>query len=105
MYCKYCGQEIDDQAIICVHCGAQLGAMKGTSQDVPSTILKVVSFLLPIVGLILFLVMMDDQPISAKSYGKMALIGFVVGIALIFMGILLLVLASGIGASLFDWII
>lgn len=27
MYCKKCGKEIDDEAVICVHCGCQVGGI------------------------------------------------------------------------------
>lgn len=27
MYCKRCGKEIDDHAVICVHCGCQVNDM------------------------------------------------------------------------------
>ena len=44
--------------------------------------LKVLSFFIPLVGLILFVVQSKDTPISAKEYGKWALIGFCTGIVL-----------------------
>lgn len=50
--------------------------------DKPSTALAVVSFFFPIVGLVLYLAMLDSKPISSKKYGKMALIGFLVGVVL-----------------------
>ena len=40
----------------------------------------VLSFLFPIVGLILFIVWKDSKPKSASAAGKGALIGFIVGI-------------------------
>lgn len=88
MFCKECGKEIDDKAVICVHCGAEttpmpMGNARVPQVDEPSTLLKVVSFLIPLVGLILFIVMNDSQPISAKAYGKFALIGFIIGVVLI----------------------
>ena len=49
--------------------------------DTPSAGLKVLSFFIPLVGLILFVVQSKDTPISAKEYGKWALIGFCTGIA------------------------
>ncbi|MCQ2550837.1 MAG: zinc ribbon domain-containing protein [Clostridia bacterium] len=101
MYCPNCGKEIAEETVICPHCGVQI---KNVKKDEPNTLLKVVSFIFPIIGLIIYLVMMDDEPKSAKAYGKMALIGFVVGIALFFFLLMFLFLASGLGASLFDWI-
>lgn len=49
------------------------------SNESPSTGLNIVSFLIPIVGLILYLTNKDNSPACAKSYGKWALIGFCVG--------------------------
>lgn len=51
-------------------------------QDKLSTLLAVVSFLIPIVGLILYFVKKEKEPLAAKSALKLAAIGFVVGIAL-----------------------
>ena len=48
--------------------------------DNPSPILKVLCFFIPVLGLILYLVNMNEKPVSAKSYGKLSLIGFIVGI-------------------------
>ena len=46
------------------------------------TLFKVLSFLIPIVGLVLFLVWKDSEPEKAKACGKWALIGFVVSFVL-----------------------
>ena len=65
--------------------------------DNPSTGLKVLSFLIPLVGLILFLTKKDSEPVSAKAYGKMALIGFIVGIALSILWFIVGVVILGAG--------
>lgn len=89
-YCATCGKEIVDQAVICPHCGA---AVSGSAHevDVPSTGLNVLSFLLPIIGLILFIVYQGKTPNKAKAIGKWALIGFIVGLVLqgVSMGLLM----------------
>ena len=54
----------------------------GTMISEKADILKVLSFFIPLAGLILFVVQSKDTPISAKEYGKWALIGFCTGIAL-----------------------
>ncbi len=46
------------------------------------TILKVVSFCIPLVGAILYFINKDKAPLKAKSACNMALIGFAVGIVL-----------------------
>jgi len=84
MYCNNCGKEIDDKALICVHCGVS------TSNNVIQTLsandgdlgclLGGVCFLAPIVGLILYLVWNPTMPKKAKSAGKMALISTILGV-------------------------
>ena len=46
--------------------------------DAPNTGFAILGFLIPIVGLILYLVNKDTTPLKAKSAGKGALIGFCV---------------------------
>ena len=83
MFCPKCGAEIDDKAVMCVNCGSTVTPMAPVGiqpmEDNPSTLLKIVCFLVPIVGLILYLVMKDTRPVSAKAYGKWALISVIVG--------------------------
>ncbi len=82
-YCPNCGNQCDPKAIICVKCGRQFQDMYNqapNADDKPSGILKVLCFFVPLLGLILYLVNNNDKPISAKAYGKMALIGFIVSI-------------------------
>ena len=67
-------------------------------QDIPSTVLNVLAFFLPLVGLILYLVYVDSTPRRAKAIGKFALIGFGVGVAL---GIIGAVIQGAVIASMF----
>ena len=80
-FCRECGTMISEKADICPNCGATQHRAK-VIDDTPSAGLKVLSFFIPLVGLILFVVQSKDTPISAKEYGKWALIGFCTGIAL-----------------------
>ncbi len=84
-YCTRCGNQCDPRAIICVRCGTPFTDMQSkipNENDKPSGGLKFLCFLIPILGLILYLVNINEKPVSAKAYGKMALIGFIVGIVL-----------------------
>ena len=67
-------------------------------QDIPSTVLNVLAFFLPLVGLILYLVYVDSTPRRAKAIGKFALIGFGVGVAL---GIIGAVIQGAVIATMF----
>lgn len=83
-YCTNCGNQCDPKAVICVKCGKQFPPAEKVpaADDKPSGGLKFLCFLFPIIGLVLYLVYMNDRPVSAKAYGKMALIGFIVEIVL-----------------------
>lgn len=81
MFCNNCGKEIDDKAVVCVHCGVPTKSTNAPAQEDGSLgcLLGGVCFLVPIVGLILYLMWKDTTPMKAKEAGKWALIGFVVG--------------------------
>ena len=80
-YCNNCGKEVDDNAVICPSCGCAV-ASKNVEVDKPSTGLNILSFLIPLVGLILYLSWQNSTPIKAKAVGKWALIGFCVAVGL-----------------------
>jgi len=53
--------------------------MQNQNLDQKSFGLNVLSFFLPFIGLILYLVFKKDQPNKAAGVGKWALIGFIIG--------------------------
>lgn len=100
--CPHCGNHCDPRAVICVKCGIQFPEMmnKGNNvNDEPSPIVKVLCFFVPILGLILYLVNMNEKPVSAKAYGKISLIGFILGIVAYVVAIVCGILFSFIGLS------
>lgn len=96
-YCSHCGQQLNDNAIICPKCGCAVSALglalkekryySAASYDEPSTGMWFLGFLLPLVGLICFLVEKDDRPQRANSAGTGALVGFL--LSLIVSGVML----------------
>ncbi len=82
MYCKTCGKEINDNAVICPNCGCETGKVQQTqkAEDAPSFGYGLLGFLIPIVGLIMFLVWKNDYPLRAKSVGKGALISVIISV-------------------------
>ena len=81
-FCSKCGKEINEEAIICVHCGCSVTPTTAPANaDAPSTGFAVLGFFFPLIGLILYLVNKDTAPLKAKSAGKGALIGFCVSLA------------------------
>lgn len=80
-YCSNCGSAVNENAVVCVNCGCAL-QLQTIGLDKPNMGLNILCLLFPIIGLILFLVNMEKKPVSAKSYGTWALIGFVAGFCL-----------------------
>lgn len=76
MYCKNCGKQIDQNAVICIHCGVQQQNFNGNAvnNDSGSIGYSLLGCCIPVVGLILFLVWKDEKPKSAKAAGIGALI-------------------------------
>lgn len=72
-FCKNCGAEVADEAVLCVKCGCSLS--QTDKDDKPNGGFAVLGFFAPIVGLILFLVWKKEYPRKAKSCGIGTLIG------------------------------
>lgn len=82
-FCSHCGKEIVDAAIVCPNCGCSVASAPSGVVDEPSAGLNILAFLLPIIGLAMYLIYQEKTPIRAKAIGKWALIGFIVGCSLI----------------------
>lgn len=98
MYCKKCGKEIDDNAVICPSCGCATDKYEQKNfkneSDSSSAGWAVLGFLFPLIGLILYLVWKEELPLRAKSIGKGASISVIVNVVIgLLWGILI-----GIGA-------
>ena len=84
MFCEKCGKEVQDEAVVCIHCGCSLksnneSAVNNESLD---TGVKIISFCFPIVGGILYFVHQNSAPQKSKDACSAALWGFGLGIAL-----------------------
>ena len=94
MYCPNCGEQIDDKAVVCPKCGVPV--KNATAPD------DVLGFLFPIIGLILYLVWKSERPLRAKSAGKGALIGFIVGIVFSIISYIIAIAAVGCAATYYS---
>lgn len=101
MFCRYCGRQIEDSSLFCTYCGKKLYTasadqhgtntteQKDTMQykhDENSIGLNVISFFVPIAGLIMYCVFENKYPVRSHGCGKWALIGFLVGIIALAIG-------------------
>ncbi len=86
-YCRYCGKEIHEDAVVCPHCWTRL---KDESPDIfqPASERKdphafgwgILGFCVPIAGLVLYLVWANERPDEARAAGIGALVSTILAI-------------------------
>ncbi len=72
MFCRKCGKEIDDEAVVCPHCGVPTVNYYGRSGSAPNTARTYTA-----------------QPAAAEKPNNLAIVAFVVSVASIWLGELL----------------
>lgn len=94
MYCKNCGKELNEKYSVCLNCGVPIEGNQVNKNEVKENnnvtneddkggfLWGLLGFLVPLVGLILFLVWRDSKPRTAKVVGKGALVSVILSIAL-----------------------
>ena len=72
MYCRKCGKEIDDEAVVCIGCGCAVEETKVNKEDnEPKTGMGVLMGLfLGIIGLIIGLCLYKPDTIARKTFMK-----------------------------------
>lgn len=98
--CSECGSACSPEAVKCKKCGAPLTITKKNTHidDYPLLILNVLSFLIPLLGLVLFLVYKSERPRSAAEYGTSAISGFFFGIVVsVILSILIAIISFSLG--------
>lgn len=88
-FCRHCGREVPDEAVICVGCGCAMDNVPSTKKMSEEIGVSAgwfwLGFFFMVVGLILYLIWKEDRPIRARKCGKGALVGLIV--SLIFNGL------------------
>ena len=80
-FCKNCGAQIDDNAVVCTSCGV-------AQNTAPAVVDKggfgwgLLGWCVPIVGLILFLVWKDTKPKTSKAAGIGALVSVILAVVI-----------------------
>ena len=130
MFCPYCGNTIDDQAVVCTTCGKPIPSEEPpveprNTPQIPAEPLNfspppvkpkkdrsgfwfgVLGFFIPIAGLILYLVHHNEQPKKAKSAGIGAIIGYgssyVLGILFSILYVVFIIFALVLGTVTSDF--
>lgn len=93
-FCKNCGKEIDNNAVVCVHCGVAQET-KPVVVDNGGFGWGLLGCCFPIIGLILFLVWKDTKPKTSKAAGMGALVSVIISVVWY-----ILMMVLGIGAGL-----
>ncbi len=76
MFCNNCGKEIADNVTNCPHCNTATGYQ----EDKANIGLCILSFLIPLVGIILWIVKCKETPKAARTYGIVGIASWVLSI-------------------------
>lgn len=79
-YCPFCGNSVNEEQVLCLNCKRNI---ENTIIDNASGAMKVLCFLFPIIGLVIYLANINTRKQFAKDCGNSSLCGFIIGIVLI----------------------
>ncbi|MCX4249190.1 MAG: zinc-ribbon domain-containing protein [Bacilli bacterium] len=81
MYCGDCGKKLNSNSKFCPYCGSRVASENVTvvnsNEDSVNVLLVIASFLVPILGVVLFVIYKDKKTKTSKAYGIAALVGFI----------------------------
>ena len=80
MFCKNCGKQIPDNAVVCVACGTEI--QRPPMEDTASCGWWWLGFFVPVAGLLIWALCTDSQPKRAKKAGIGAIVGTIVFVVL-----------------------
>jgi len=98
-YCPHCGANVHDEAVLCVHCGRTIKDMKqpvGSGvRDEGGFLWGLLGFMIPVAGLIIYLLWKEDHPLNAKAAGVGALVNVGIGLSFFVIYILFIFITLG----------
>lgn len=77
VYCTHCGEQIDDNLSVCPYCGKSVKNTVVDKDDTENYWLEVLAFLIPFVGLIIWLCTKSKSPVKAQGVLRTTVIGFI----------------------------
>lgn len=90
--CKECGKQMSDTAVNCPNCGAK----NKNNNEGATTGLKVICFLIPLIGIIIFAINISSKP----KYAKECLLASLLPTIILVIILLVVAVGGGIGVSL-----
>ncbi len=112
MYCKNCGQQIDDNAYVCIHCGVKTDADESSDRggekvakkiekkNILGGLALIFAFLMPIVGIILGITSIIVACNGDGYLRKDGIIAIVISVVVIALRILFFWLLLSLGVTL-----
>lgn len=78
VYCTFCGKEILESDVICPYCKKRVKSSHGfDGLDSQTKLICILSFLVPIMGLVLWIIYKDNDGEKAEKVLNSAIVGFV----------------------------
>lgn len=103
MFCKNCGNEVSDNAVVCPRCGVQIKAMDNKSQTGENTIAIVgfvFSFLIALVGLICSIMGYKKSVNEGAPYKGLALAGIIISVVSMVLSFIIMIIYGAAIATL-----
>lgn len=109
MICNWCNREIPENSNNCPYCGTVLNSTNNNSYvNIPESKeekanigLAILSWFIPLAGLIIYLVKKDKEPKTAKVSGICALISFIINLIVV---IAIMLMFAGLALNLENYI-
>ncbi|MBQ9760742.1 MAG: hypothetical protein IJW16_05280 [Clostridia bacterium] len=77
-YCQQCGRELIDDAAICIGCGSTIGALKKALDNRINIGFCILSFFMPLFGIVYWAVVSGWAPKRARACGITAIVSIVI---------------------------
>ena len=109
MYCKNCGNDIHDEAVVCIHCGCTVNQQNTQKQTAKTNVLAIVgfalSFFIPLAGLICSIIGYKKADSDYNGNGKgFAIAGTVIGAIELAISVICVLIALIWWTTFWSWI-
>ena len=105
MFCPKCGKEIEDDAVVCVHCGRsiiQREADKPEHQESKTGMGVLFGLLLGLIGLIVGICIYPEGTVARKTFMKGWMITFFVSLGVYIIFIVIILFTTGVIVASYD---